>query len=180
MLMNRRGSNMTKRMPETGEARARKISNQILSSDSTQSVTELHAELQQIVDAYFSLDDECRFYVMHTVAGAKNILARNLLLEILRRDDSVLVRHEAAFALGCIGNRNDIQHLRHVLLNDEHPLVRHEAAMALGVAGTKKDIPALESGLRDREAIVVDSCRAAMKMIELRLSDDDIYGARDD
>ncbi|HTQ12531.1 MAG TPA: HEAT repeat domain-containing protein [Rhizomicrobium sp.] len=117
---------------------------------------------------YFALNDEFRFYVMHRISSAKTKIARRLLVEILKRDPSILVRHEAAFALGCIGKASDLPTVRRALLTDNNSLVRHEAAMALGTMGRPQEIRALKKGLSDPDPMVVQSCRAAITLIKLR------------
>lgn len=124
--------------------------------------------IKKLFERYFSLNDEFRFYVMHRISNAKNRTARRLLVEILKRDRSILVRHEAAFALGCIGHAEDLPHVRSALLHDDNSLVRHEAAMALGVMGQRRDILTLKRGLADTNPMVVQSCRAAITLIQLR------------
>lgn len=116
----------------------------------------------------FSLNDEYRFYIMHRISTAPTSTSRRLLVEILQKDQSILVRHEAAFALGCIGDLDDLPHVRRALLSDENSLVRHEAAMALGTMGRRREIPTLRRALSDRDPMVVQSCRAAITLIELR------------
>jgi HEAT repeat protein len=126
-----------------------------------------HAK-KNLFQLYYQLEDELRFMVMHSIASTKNKLARDLLVDILHHDPSVLVRHEAAFALGCIGNSADLPHIKRALRTDKNALVRHEAAMALGVFGNLNEIAALRGGIRDNDEIVSASCRAAIELIYLR------------
>jgi hypothetical protein len=149
--------------------RAKMIVSQIKSSRvAVNSSRGLNGKIRLLFDEYFSLSDEFRFYVMHSISTSKNWLTRRLLYEILDKDKSLLVRHEAAFALGCIGNRTDIPRIVRALHNDDDSLVRHEAAMALGACGMKQDIPALKKGIRDPDPMVGESCRAAIELVKLR------------
>jgi HEAT repeat protein len=124
--------------------------------------------LNDLSQRYFALNDELRFYIMHHISHAASKVARRLLVEILQRDPSILVRHEAAFALGCIGRSDDLRHVRRALLRDRNSLVRHEAAMALGAKGGRSDISTLRRGLSDSNQMVVQSCRAAITLIQMR------------
>jgi hypothetical protein len=127
-------------------------------------------ENSQLHSAFFSLDETSRYSITNSMASMKNDLALRLLLAILDRDDSPLVRHEAAFALGCVGDETCRTALRRTLVEDDSFLVRHEAAMALGELGTVDDLPTLEHGLRDTSREVVISCEVALNRILERVS----------
>lgn len=91
---------------------------------------------------------------------------RTILEGFLQNDPSPLVRHEAAFALGCIGSHSNIFALRNALASDTSPLVRHEAALALSEIGDSCAIPYLREGLRDENHEVSISCRIALARLE--------------
>ncbi len=115
---------------------------------------------------FLSLDEANRFSVINTLATVgSNDLARQLLMNVLVTDPSPLVRHEAAFALGCIGDQSSVAVLEYSLLRDESFLVRHEAAMALGELGSERGIRSLQEGLGDKSREVVISCRVALQRI---------------
>lgn len=118
---------------------------------------------------FFSFDEANRFEIVNSLATrACNDTARLLLMNVLRRDPSPLVRHEAAFALGCMGDSNSVRLLKQVLAGDASSLVRHEAAMALSEIGTPADLSALEAGLTDSSREVSISCRVAISRINQR------------
>ncbi|HEV3316982.1 MAG TPA: HEAT repeat domain-containing protein [Candidatus Angelobacter sp.] len=124
----------------------------------------------ELHEKFFALDETSRYSITNSTAAVRNDLVRGLLLEILNRDESPLVRHEAAFALGCVGDESCRVALRRTLIDDESFLVRHEAAMALGELGTTDDLPALNLGLKDGSREVVISCEVALNRILERLS----------
>lgn len=93
-----------------------------------------------------------------------------LLIQIVDRDESPLVRHEAAFALGCVGDDSCRDILKRTLADDQSFLVRHEAAMALGELGTSDDLAALELGLNDESREVSISCEVALNRILERVA----------
>jgi len=117
---------------------------------------------------FFSLDETSRFEVANLLSKEKSEIASLLLANVLRRDPSPLVRHEAAFALGCVGKSDSVRILKIVLAGDKSALVRHEAAMALSEIGQMEDLPALETGLKDRSREVSISCRVAISRITQR------------
>ena len=89
---------------------------------------------------------------------------------MLRNDESLLVRHEAAFALGCVGDGRAVAVLRRAVAGDTSSLVRHEAAMALSEVGSRRDIALLSQGLSDASREVSVSCRVAIERIKERTS----------
>lgn len=98
-------------------------------------------------------------------------LAREKLEIVMQLDSSVLVRHEAAYLLGQMGQRGSIQKLRCTVKNvSEHPMVRHEAAEALSAIGDVSVLPFLrewaEARERDAPAEVRQTCRLAAARLE--------------
>jgi HEAT repeat protein len=83
-----------------------------------------------------------------------------LLIELLDKDPSACVRHEAAFALGHFGTPEVVEALKEAALNDRSVLVRHEATLALarfpGVQET------LEHALNDPSPDVRESAEVAL------------------
>lgn len=120
--------------------------------------------------AFLSFDETSRFNVTNGLATIDNDVSRLLLINFLRKDPSPLVRHEAAFAIGWVGNQDCISVLQDALFNDKSFLVRHEAAMALSELGGVSEIQALQRGLRDRSREVVVSCRVAIHRIQDRIN----------
>ena len=123
---------------------------------------------QEIVlrKSFLSLAESTRYDIVNNLVEIANDLARQLLMNVLLDDPSPLVRHEAAFALGWVGNQTCAPVLRRALANDKSLLVRHEAAMALAEFGEKADIESLEKGLKDRSKEVAISCQVALQRIQ--------------
>ena len=117
---------------------------------------------------FSSLPVADRFDIIHSLSSAKTELVRRLLINVLRVDPSPLVRHEAAFVLGCLGGRKQAMAVRMALKSDMSFLVRHEAAMALAEIGAPEDVPALTARLGDRSPEVSISCRVALVRIRER------------
>jgi HEAT repeat protein len=120
-------------------------------------------------DLFFSFDECTRFSVANNLAAVQNNVSRILLTSVLKKDPSPLVRHEAAFAIGCVGDEGCLPVLRGALTTDKSFLVRHEVAMALSELGGKGEIRVLKKGLGDRSREVVISCRVAIQRISERL-----------
>ena len=94
--------------------------------------------------------------------------ARWLLLDVLANEESPLLRHEAAFGLGILKGRSEMEALTRAMLHDPHEIVRHEAAIALAEVGDEGCLPALERALEDVSGAVVDSARYASQNIQFR------------
>lgn len=118
--------------------------------------------------SFHLLDEASRFDVASVLGTKYGKMASGLLMKILTRDRSALVRHEAAFGLGCVGGSRCLPSLRHALSRDRSFLVRHEAAIALSEIGLEEDITILSSGLADRSREVRVSCRVAIERIRRR------------
>jgi len=119
---------------------------------------------------FFSLDEACRYDVTNALASiGYNHLGQQLLMNVLWSDPSSLVRHEAAFALGWIGDKSSVPVLAHALLNDESFLVRHEAAMALGELRSDQAIQTLREGLKDKSKEVAISCKVVLQRLRKKL-----------
>jgi HEAT repeat protein len=125
-------------------------------------------EKRNVFEIFKSFDEPTRFNIANACAAINSENSRKLLVVILEKDRSLLVRHEAAFALGCVGNHGSVTSLRHALRCDSSFLVRHEAAIALSEVGSKRDIAILERGLKDRSREVAVSCRVALERIYAR------------
>jgi HEAT repeat protein len=122
-------------------------------------------DVLRLYSSFFALDETDRYSITNSVASIGGELAKGLLLQILDRDGSPLVRHEAAFALGCVGDASCREVLKRSLSDDQSFLVRHEAAMALGELGTSEDLATLEQGLSDTSREVAISCEVALNRI---------------
>lgn len=87
------------------------------------------------------------------------------------RAGSALLRHEVAYVLGQLQNKDASAALAEVLKDvSEHPMVRHEAAEALGSIADGQSIELLEKFAKDPEPIVAQSCEVALSMLEFERS----------
>jgi HEAT repeat protein len=125
---------------------------------------------EQIQELFSSLGVAARFDLIHSLAGVCKPTVRQLAAYVLQSDPSPLVRHEAAFILGCVGGNQELQVVRHALEADPSFLVRHEAAMAIAEIGGSGELPLLTKGMLDVSEEVVVSCEVAIARITQRLS----------
>lgn len=90
------------------------------------------------------------------------------LEECLLTDESALVRHEAAYALGQTRNKSCIDTLIRVLRDlKEDVMVRHEAAEALGAIGCSSALSALKEYTgEDIAREIRETCELAIARIE--------------
>lgn len=89
------------------------------------------------------------------------------LIGMFGRTDSVLLRHEVAYALGQMQLPHAEPFLKRVLADrSEHPVTRHEAAEALGAIGSADAISTLRVYSDDAEPIVRESCAVALDMYD--------------
>ncbi|KAL3993827.1 Deoxyhypusine hydroxylase [Acanthocheilonema viteae] len=86
-------------------------------------------------------------------------------------NDSALLRHEVAYALGQAQSPITVTELKHSLENEkENCMVRHECAEALGAIATKECKEVLMKFRNDPERIVRESCEVALDMAEYESS----------
>ncbi|GAB0489423.1 hypothetical protein MMPV_000642 [Pyropia vietnamensis] len=91
---------------------------------------------------------------------------RGPLVTLLTRDQSALVRHEAAYALGQMQDAGAAEVLGRVLANTaEDVMVRHEAAEALGAIGDPAAVPLLTRYLDDERVEVRETCVLALERL---------------
>lgn len=93
--------------------------------------------------------------------------AIDALAACMQSKASVLIKHEAAYCLGQMGDRRAVAKLTETLRDgNEDVIVRHEAAEALGAIGDPACIPVLEEFSSASEAReVYETCRLARKRI---------------
>ena len=108
-----------------------------------------------------------RFRALFTL---KNIGGQEAIDEISKsfQDKSELLKHEVAYCLGQMGDKNAIPILSSVLkdLNQE-PIVRHEAGEALGAIGDTSVLPMLiKIRDEDKEEVVIDTCILAVERLQ--------------
>jgi deoxyhypusine monooxygenase len=81
------------------------------------------------------------------------------------KDDSALLRHEVAYALGQKEELAAVPILIDTLRNDKDAMVRHEAAEALGAIGAPQAIAVLEEFEHSDVEEVAHTCQLALDRI---------------
>jgi len=87
------------------------------------------------------------------------------LCQVLKKDESPLTRHEAAFTLGQLGFRSAVPALVDAMLQDRSPIVRHESAVALSSIGDDSIIPQLKKSIEDEDEDVRNSALIAFEYL---------------
>ena len=124
-----------------------------------------------------------RYLVVNGLEETNNDAARTLLERVLLSDTNAIVRHEAAYCLGVVGDDESLSVLRHALFQDNNPLVRHEAALSLAEIGTEDELECLEGGMKDDNHDVVDSCQIGREILLGRMAQEgyqDVKKERED
>ena len=115
-----------------------------------------------------------KYRALYALKEAEGEESRAGLVECLGTLDSVLLLHEAAFALGQRGDEASIAALENVLCDHAHDeTTRHEAGEALGAIGHASALSVLRK-IRDTEdesIPVRETCQLAVARIELLLAD---------
>ncbi|KAI0771216.1 ARM repeat-containing protein [Trametes elegans] len=107
-----------------------------------------------------------RFRALFTLKALKNDDAVNVISKGFA-DESALLKHELAYCLGQMKNKNALPVLENVLSNEkEDPMVRHEAAEALGALSATSATDVLRKYLNDPEQCVRETCEIALAKIE--------------
>lgn len=93
-----------------------------------------------------------------------------ILCNILSKDPSLVIRHEAAFILGSSKDKRALSPLVKAIRNDSSNLVRHEAIESLGDLGirSKRIIELLEQLLKDKNVFIRDTAKIALATINMR------------
>jgi deoxyhypusine monooxygenase len=82
-------------------------------------------------------------------------------------DPSLLLQHEICYVLGQINLKESISFLVSVLKDESIAgISRHEAAEAIAAIGDQDSISLLRQYENDKEEILADTCRLAIKRIE--------------
>ncbi|GAB0095001.1 Deoxyhypusine hydroxylase [Sergentomyia squamirostris] len=120
-------------------------------------------------------------FTLRNIGGADAIECINQCF----RDDSALLKHELAYCLGQMQDRDAIPILVKVLEDiDQEPMVRHEAAEALGAIGCTEVKPILEKYLKDPIIEVAETCEIALGRLKWidkkeKLNDNNPYASVD-
>src|SRR5579875_3448673 len=107
-------------------------------------------------------DEDYGFKVMLEMEKHFRENNEEFFVNILKKEDSLVLRLHAVTILAEIGKEKAVKELGDVLLNDPDPLVRHESAAALGSIGSKEVEDVLEEVSRDPEPIVSNSAKASL------------------
>lgn len=118
---------------------------------------------------FSSASEEIRYKIVTDLTAMKFSGVVPFLTDVLRDDESPLVRHEAAFGIGTLGSGRDSACVIHALKYDGSNMVRHEAAIALSEIGGKDAIPVLEAATTDSDPAIASSARFAIQSILLYL-----------
>ncbi|GJP31044.1 hypothetical protein CLOM_g8053 [Closterium sp. NIES-68] len=131
------------------------------SGDAREVVAELR---QRLLDR--ALPIEQRIRALFSLRNLKGDTPQQALIEAME-DKSVLLAHEAAFALGQMGDVFSVPALTRVLEDPSyHPIVRHEAAEALGAIGEASSLPLLQTYLADPAPEVRETCELAVRRLQ--------------
>ncbi|CAI5530661.1 unnamed protein product [Closterium sp. Naga37s-1] len=131
------------------------------SADAREVVAELR---QRLLDR--ALPIEQRIRALFSLRNLKGEAPQQALIEGME-DNSVLLAHEAAFALGQMGDVFSVPALTRVLKDSSyHPIIRHEAAEALGAIGEASSLPLLQTYLADPAPEVRETCQLAVRRLQ--------------
>ncbi|CAI5493082.1 unnamed protein product [Closterium sp. Naga37s-1] len=132
---------------------------------SSANAREVVAELRQrLLDR--ALPIEQRIRALFSLRNLKGEAPQQALIEGME-DKSVLLAHEAAFALGQMGDVFSVPALTRVLKDlSYHPIIRHEAAEALGAIGEASSLPLLQTYLADPAPEVRETCQLAVRRLQ--------------
>lgn len=128
-------------------------------------------KVHRVLKRFMVLENADRFFIVNGLSESDNDVSRIFLEKVLLRDSSKVIRHEAAFSLGCIGDEYTPSILRQAISTDDSVLVRHEAIMALSEVGSYEDIGFIGQvrNSDDNEEVVL-SCKIAFQRLSDRLN----------
>ncbi|KAF2895647.1 hypothetical protein ILUMI_10506 [Ignelater luminosus] len=102
-------------------------------------------------------------FTLRNVGGSVSIQCINECF----KDSSALLKHELAYCLGQMQDKEAISVLVKVLEDvTQEPMVRHEAAEALGAIGSPEVTEILEKYLKDPVVEVAETCELALERIK--------------
>jgi len=90
----------------------------------------------------------------------------DLLVWILKNDNSGVVKHEAAFEIGAKNMRKKIPELINAALNDDNVLARHESLEALGIIRAVESKDEIKKALKDPILEVRETASFVLKRLE--------------
>ncbi len=91
-----------------------------------------------------------------------------IISDILKKDSSPVIRHEAAFILGTVKTSQSLSILMEVAISDPSDLVRHEAIEAIGDLGIRDDrvLTLLKRLVKDKNPFIKDTAKIALKTLK--------------
>lgn len=102
-------------------------------------------------------------FTLRNIGGSDSIHYINTCF----KDSSVLLKHELAYCLGQMQDKEAISVLVNVLEDvTQEPMVRHEAGEALGAIGSPEVIEILKKYLTDPVVEVAETCELALERIK--------------
>jgi HEAT repeat protein len=117
-------------------------------------------------------DEEHCMKVMMGMEAAWSKKDETFLIEVLKKEPSLVLRVHAVCILADVGGEESVPTLSDVLLHDTDPLVRHEAAFSLGQIGNAKGNEALSQAVvTDPDAIVRHEAAAALGSVGSSVSE---------
>lgn len=121
----------------------------------------------KLIKAYWGLDTVSRYHVIVSFIENNREDVLQFLIKVLAEDKSELIRHEAAFGIGQMGDPTSQLALVDSLKRDPSAVVRHEAAIALATAGDEGCVSALREALgsTNDEPVVTESVEYSLSLI---------------
>jgi HEAT repeat protein len=162
-------SNIPKIRPTTMEVAAA-VKSDLVAAVRGNDPTAIERCVHALQTVYDGANAVMQYKLLTEAIDTRCVLLRPLLRDALSNNASALVRHEAAFGLGILGDSSDCTVLCRSVLSDEHLMVRHEAAIALGVIGDEQSLPALEQAATETELSVVESAKYALAEVRTRMA----------
>ena len=123
--------------------------------------------MDRVISIYSGANEEIRYKIVTDLTELHFSGMVPFLIDVLRKDESPLIRHEAAFGIGALGSAADCTALIRALQTDRSDMVRHEAAIALAEIGGKEAISMLEAATTDSDPTVALSAKFAIQSILL-------------
>ena len=101
----------------------------------------------------------------------KDAEAVSEMIALFRGTVSVLLRHEAAYALGQMGRVDAVPFLAALVADrSEHPITRHEAAEALAAIEAPEALEVLAAHAADAASEVSDTCKLALAQLNYKIA----------
>jgi HEAT repeat protein len=149
--------------------KAEEIKNRLRKAVLSRSDSEIRQTLEETASLFRNVDTVTQYKLLTEAVELQCNLVLPLLRTALVENESALVRHEAAFGLGLLGDSGDVRRLADAMLFDPHLMVRHEAAIALGAIGDETAVAALMEAVNDTELSVAESAKFGLEQVLMRL-----------